>query len=358
MATKYYVQTTNAYTTCDAGQDPKDLDTSTPSSGTSSGSTTSLSFVEVLAYDYYFSGGAVSSQTMNCSIDCVGISGSGPEFRYRLQQVDPSGCSVTNSSSYSATYSTSGIKTDSLALTWTGSDGILRISIEFRRTGSPTNPPRILDIGIDTDTWVEVTVSGPHQFDITACELRITPWSGPAGGLTTISKVQTGMQPGILMPVLNGEASVTGDFFDHTATALGTATDENNFIRERVANHDSDTTYWTAPVNNPDSNVAEFSVESISGTVPNISFTQVQVVVVVRSFGDDCNLATKALIGSTVSIKNINSGGWPGGGSQEDWTTVTLTWTAAADNGGTPWTKSDVESMTVRFTVEETIIGP
>lgn len=357
MATKYYVQTSNSYTTCDAGQDPHDLTTSTPSSSTSSGSTNSISFVEILAYDVYFASG-MSTQTINCSIEASGISGASTEWKYRLQQVDPSGCSVTNSSSYSTTYTTTGIKTDSLSLTWTGSSGILRVSIEFRRTGSPVNPPRILDIAIDTNTWVEVTITGPHKFDITACELRITPWSGPAGGLTTISKVQTGMQPGILLPLLNGEATVTGNFYDHTATALGSVSDENNYIRERVANHDSATTYWSAPVNNPDSNMAEFSVESVSGAVPNLSFTQVQVVLVCRSYGVDCNLATKALIGSTVSTKNINSNSWPGGGSQEDWTTVTLTWTAATDHSGTPWTKSEVEAMTVKFQVDETAIGP
>lgn len=355
MATKYYVQTTNSYTTCDAGQDPKDLGTSTPSSSTSSGNTGSLSFVEILAYDVYFASG-MSTQTMNCSLD-TSLTGTSPEFRYRLQQVDPSGCSITNSSSYSTTYTTSGIKTDSLSLTWTGSSGILRISIEMRRTGSPTNPPRILDVNIDTDSWVEVTLTGPHQFDITACNVYVSPWSGAAMALTPMSKIWYGGEPGLLLPTLNGEATVSGDFFDHTDTALGSVSDENNYIRELVAAHDSDTSFWYAPVISPDENDATFSVTPVFGSVPDIPFTRIRIYVTVRAFGVDCDLGITAFAGSTISIKHINSEGWPGGGSPEDWTTTYVDFTTA-DNSDDPWTKSDIEAMTIRFRVTETLIGP
>lgn len=153
MATKYYFQSTNSYTTCDAATS-QDLGLSV-SSGTANAGNSFASYLEVLTFDVFVSSGMSASQNINCSISVNAITAN-TQFRYRLQQVNPAGCGVLNSSSYSTVYNTTGVKTDTLTLAWTGSSGILRVSIEHYNISAPPFPPPGVTVDLNSSSFIEL----------------------------------------------------------------------------------------------------------------------------------------------------------------------------------------------------------
>ncbi len=141
MATNYWFKGTNAETTCDAGggavnRDLGDAGQSSPSD--SAGTTTSATvndtpFVEVLVFDMDVSAHSPATGTFDISVSVNAIS-SGATGRFRAQVIDDAGCSVSQNSSYSSTFTTTGTKTLTTgSLTWGAGDERLRVSIELSR---------------------------------------------------------------------------------------------------------------------------------------------------------------------------------------------------------------------------------
>ncbi len=147
MPTAYYLKDTNGQTTCDIG-DGSDHDLSkTQGSATTATSinVNDTAFVRCMVFDLDVSADspATGSHTVNVNINS--FSGT-VEARWRLVAVDDAGCSNVNTSGYSATYSSTGAKSDSLSLTWGASAERLRLEVEIRRSGGHGNVSITLDV--------------------------------------------------------------------------------------------------------------------------------------------------------------------------------------------------------------------
>ena len=139
MTTRYWVIQTNVDTTCDAGAAIGDFDftkTDPASEGSQAFNVSGItSFTEVGTWDIEVSGDnpSTGSHTLNIVLEAF----TSANCRMRVQQINDSGCGVTNSSSYSTTYSASTTATDSLSLTWSaGSGGRYRLSLEGVETST------------------------------------------------------------------------------------------------------------------------------------------------------------------------------------------------------------------------------
>jgi hypothetical protein len=157
VATKYFLRNVNVDTTCDGTNTPLDLN---QTQGTSTTQATTAgqhsAWTEMASFDVDVSGDSPStgSQTFDISVSINSIVGSDVEIRWRVQAIDDTGCSVTNSSTaYSSVYTTTGVKTDTLTLTWSAGDERLRLSVETRKINNHGNKDVTLDVN-DTNSWV------------------------------------------------------------------------------------------------------------------------------------------------------------------------------------------------------------
>jgi hypothetical protein len=158
VATKYFLRNVNVDTTCDGTNTPLDLN---QTQGTSTTQATTAgqhsAWTEMASFDVDVSGDSPStgSQTFDISVSINSIVGSDVEVRWRVQAIDDTGCSVTNSSTaYSSVYTTTGVKTDTLTLTWSAGDERLRLSVETRKINNHGNKDVTLDVN-DTNSWVQ-----------------------------------------------------------------------------------------------------------------------------------------------------------------------------------------------------------
>ena len=157
MATKYFLLSTNADTTCDTAETNRDMSTAIGGAGTQTTDGTQVespSWDLVLAFDVDVSGDNPATGNHDVSIDVSVAPASEIEYRFRLQAVDDSGCGVDNSSAYSSVFTDTGIKTLSATnLTWAAGSDRLRLSIEARRTAGHGNKAITIRIG-DVDSFV------------------------------------------------------------------------------------------------------------------------------------------------------------------------------------------------------------
>lgn len=103
------------------------------------------------------------------------------EVRWRLHAITASpGCTITASSAYSAIYSTTGIKTDTLNLAWGGSDVHLVLAIEAREgAGGPPNRGRVSEDDTDSKDNAPWPAAGGAQQVMVIGGLAasiLTPW--------------------------------------------------------------------------------------------------------------------------------------------------------------------------------------
>jgi hypothetical protein len=85
-----------------------------------------------------------------CSINITTWPGASSTLRYRLQAIDV-GCVVLSSSAYSATYNTTGVKSDTLSLTWPAGAIRLRLVVETTKTVGVPSAGAITD---NASSWV------------------------------------------------------------------------------------------------------------------------------------------------------------------------------------------------------------
>ncbi len=175
MAIKYFLRDTSVMATCDTTEKNRDLDQvqGTPAQMTTENVGVDEVWTVVLVLDEDVSGDSPGTADHEVSVDINTLSAGG-KVRWRIQAVDITGCSVSASSAYSAIYSTNGIKTDTLSLTWAAGDDILRLSMEVKRdSGTHGNKNANLNIN-DPDSFVNslwpggVTENGAADLDVTA----------------------------------------------------------------------------------------------------------------------------------------------------------------------------------------------
>lgn len=162
---KYFLSDANADTTCDAGTagpDDYDMAKSIPGANTITASVSSATFVEVATWDINASGDNPATGDHSISVDVSTIS-TRAEFRFRLQAIDDGTCGVTASSTYSPTFNSAGIATDTVSnLVWAGGDDRLRLSLELRRSSAGGSRSITVRTG-DADSWVTSPVSWNHK---------------------------------------------------------------------------------------------------------------------------------------------------------------------------------------------------
>lgn len=126
-----------------------------------SGSTSSVSFVEMLRW-HRVVGVDVGSALFPTQVECTAVSSSQLRYRWRVQRYDSSGV-LQASSDYSAEHNTTGIKTGTLVMDTTWSEGDrLALSLELRKAGGGGN--RSITVAVnDADSWVDFDVAVASQ---------------------------------------------------------------------------------------------------------------------------------------------------------------------------------------------------
>jgi len=154
LTTKYFGKDVHLELTCDVGgARDQDLSTTqgTPDTVTSA-NTQSDTFVEKLNFDIDVSGDGPVTGTQEISIDVVSVTAE-LEYRFRAQFIDDADCTVTNSGTFSSTFTDAGIKTVSASLTFTTGDERLRISVECRKASGHGNQSLTVNVN-DPDTFI------------------------------------------------------------------------------------------------------------------------------------------------------------------------------------------------------------
>jgi len=163
VAIKYYLRSQDTDATCDAGANDADYDldaaVGSGPNGDQSSDYNNSTWVEAWTFDIDVSSGVTKSTgDHSVSVEISAITAA-PGVRWRIQEIS-SGCAVLNSSSYTGEYTSAGVKTDTLNLTW--STGVrLRLSVEMRRNTGHSKSRATLSLE-DADSFVNTpwTVAG------------------------------------------------------------------------------------------------------------------------------------------------------------------------------------------------------
>lgn len=180
MTTTYYLKDTNVDTTCDPSAPSGDYDLGkTVEAGepgdvsiTSTGNYAGVPVFAVEAvWDIDVGGDNPSTGSHDLTINMGGFRDCG--VRFQLQQINDSGCGVTNSSSYSSTFTSSGTASFSLSLTWSGGSGD-RLRLVLEAYDADGCGPSGCTVAVDSDVlapWTPVATTTPG-------------WPGSHGGWT------------------------------------------------------------------------------------------------------------------------------------------------------------------------------
>lgn len=214
MAVTYYLRNTNADTTCDAANTPKDL-SQTQGSGPNSqqsSQTGSTSFTEVMSFDIDVGAdGATGDHTISIDVSAVDAKA---EYRFRVQSVNAS-CSVVNSSAYSSTFNNTGIKTlGPTNLTW-GTADRLRLSIEIRKSSNGGNR----DLTVNTED-ADSTVIAPWSLALSATANQASETDSIPGAL--------GKAKALALGAVTAETDTSQPLTSAKALALGAVTAETD----------------------------------------------------------------------------------------------------------------------------------
>lgn len=154
MTIKYFCKDVNVQTTCDVGGSRnQDLDTTQGTGATvTSSNTQNVAFAEKLTFDIDVSGDGPITGTQSISLDVSGVTAD-LEYRFRARFIDDGTCIATDSTTYSSTFSTAGIRTHSASLTFDGFAERLRISVEVRKTGGHGNQSITVNVN-DVDSFI------------------------------------------------------------------------------------------------------------------------------------------------------------------------------------------------------------
>lgn len=156
------------------------------------GSESGSSFVEKLRWEYEVGAAGLSSTSVPTSIDVSAVSAATLEYRWAVVKVDSTGA-ITASSAYSAAYSTTGIKAETLTLstTWAAGDKI-GISLELRKVSGGGSRSVTLNIN-DADSYADVS------FGITPVTARPGVGALTVAGLapTAAAGASTSVSPGV-----------------------------------------------------------------------------------------------------------------------------------------------------------------
>jgi len=144
-----YCQSTNTDTTCDVAADTSQDLGAAVGSGSSSKTYSASAMTERIIWDVLRSG---KTGTYNVSLNVNTLNGTSPSARFRIQAID-NACAVQASSAYSSTFTTTGIKTAALALTWPGTGTRLRISLESTASGIG---PKLVSVTDDANSFTTV----------------------------------------------------------------------------------------------------------------------------------------------------------------------------------------------------------
>jgi hypothetical protein len=145
----YFCQSTNTYTTCNSlSTVNRDLATSV-GSGTTSFTTTSVTYVRVGTYKINFVG---ASGTYKTSLNITAATGT---YRFRLEILDSS-CAIVANGSYSADLTTTGVKTLTDVITWPGTGATIAIRIDVKKTGGVG--PTGCVVTQDSSSYVQVVL--------------------------------------------------------------------------------------------------------------------------------------------------------------------------------------------------------
>jgi len=152
----------NTQTNPGTGGDIYDLDETIGTPGNLSNNNSSTSFALNLAWQQTVDT-TVSDSSFDISVNVSSIGGTA-EYRFRIARVDSSNV-VQAASSYGSTYSTTGVKTETLTLstTWNSGDR-LRLEMETRRSGGHGNVSVGISVG-NTSTYVDADITPPAAYD-------------------------------------------------------------------------------------------------------------------------------------------------------------------------------------------------
>lgn len=169
---RYFSSTGTATTTCNAGAEDLDQDLTKTSgqTGTSVAGPNNTSFVEVATWDINVSGDSPITGAYSVSLNVTDVSAGQAEGRFRVRVVDDAGCTISASSGYSATFSTTGVKTLTTgSVTWGAGDDRLRISLEVRRIGGHGTKTVTVTHGASSYVdapWDEPAAGTPQQYTV------------------------------------------------------------------------------------------------------------------------------------------------------------------------------------------------
>jgi len=167
----YYCHDTNNDSTCDVPSVVSDdLNSSGADDGASVISTGSKSetFVQVLVFDVNVTGDSPSSGTFAAYLYVNAIT-TNTTGRFRIQQIEDTGCTAVSSSSYSAEFTTTGQKSlTGQSITWsTGTR--LRISVEMHSVVGD-HGTKTITVTVDGNSYVSAPWSGGTTYDRTATD--------------------------------------------------------------------------------------------------------------------------------------------------------------------------------------------
>jgi len=152
MAVKYFLRDTNDDVTCDLGGLGKDVDMSRTMGADASPVselTASITYEALFVFDVNVSSDTPVTSDMQISVDVVAATNL--QYRFSVFEIDDGDCASDNSTVGSAQTGT-GIKTETLNLTWGGAGNRLRLLIEGVRT---THGTKTLSINVsDADSFV------------------------------------------------------------------------------------------------------------------------------------------------------------------------------------------------------------
>ena len=146
-----YAQSVNTDVTCDiVGETSRDLATAVGTGSATSAPSLATSFTEVLIFDIGYT--AVSG-TWSSSLNVASLTGTGATGRYRVQVVNGA-CAVVSNSAYSATFTTTGVKTLSAAVTVPAGGNRVRIAVEYKKNAGGL--PGGIGVTCDASSYVQV----------------------------------------------------------------------------------------------------------------------------------------------------------------------------------------------------------
>jgi hypothetical protein len=152
MTVQYWLLNSNIDTTCDPlGSNNYDLVGLTGTGDSSHtynvAGITTTTFIGAYDVDVGGDNPTTGSHTLNLIISNV----RNALFKFRLKQINDSGCGATNTSAFSTEYGSAGTITDSISLTWTGGSGDrLRLEVWGYETVACGTRAFVMDVGTNS----------------------------------------------------------------------------------------------------------------------------------------------------------------------------------------------------------------